>query len=210
MQIRILVADDHQVVRQGLHALLERAGFEVVGEAGDGWQAVRLAKETSPDVVILDVVMPALNGLDAARQILEGSPKTAIVLLTAHPSEPYILDALRMGIRGFVVKTEAVDDLVQAIHDVLQGQVFLGGDTPKAFVEAYLASGGQADDPLTARERQVLQLVAEGNTTKEIARMLEVSFSTAQAHRHRIMKKLGIHDAAGLVRYAIRRGLVKP
>jgi DNA-binding NarL/FixJ family response regulator len=208
--IRLVVADDHEVVRQGLCALLERAGFEVVGQAADGWDAVRLVREVGPDAAVLDVVMPVLNGVDAAREIARERPETKVILLTAHPAEPYILRALESGVRGFVVKTEAVDVLVQAIHDVLQGRVYLSEGVPQALVQAYLAGDAAGGNALTDRERQVLQMVAEGRSLKEIGQALGVNPKTAAAHRRRLMRKLGVRDAAGLVRHAIRLGLVEP
>ncbi len=154
--------------------------------------------------------MPKLNGVDAARQIVQDVPDTKPIILTAHPEEPYVLEALRAGVRGFVVKTQAVEELVQAIHDVLQGEVYLSAGVSRAVVEAFLAGVERLPDRITARERQILQLVAEGKTTKEIAGLLDVSAKTVESHRTRIMKKLDIHDTAGLVRYAIRKGLVQP
>jgi two-component system, NarL family, response regulator NreC len=210
MPPRILLADDHVVVRQGLKALLEREGFEVVGEASDGHEAVQLAKDRSPDVAVLDLSMPLLNGIDAAREVCQASPRTKTILLTIHTEDPYVVQALRAGVRGYVVKNQAAADLVQAIREVLRGAVYLSPGISRTVVDAYLAKTDLPPDPLTAREREVLQLVAEGKTTKEIAQLLGVSAKTAESHRTRIMQKLNIHETAGLVRYAVRQGLIQP
>jgi len=210
MPIQILLADDHQIVRQGLKAMLEHEGFKIVGEAGDGREAVRLAEATHPDVAILDLAMPALNGLDAAREILRASNRVKAILLTMHTDEPYVLEALRAGISGYVLKTQATLDLVQAIREVTRGAIYLSPGVSRAVVDAYRNKSDLPPDPLSPREREVLQLVAEGKTTKEVAALLGVSVKTAESHRTRIMSKLGIHETAGLVRYAIRRGLVQP
>jgi len=209
MGTRVILVDDHAIVRQGLTALLEREGFTIVGEAGDGMQAVQLAKELRPEVAILDCGMPILNGIDAGRAIHEALPTTRLVLLTMHTDDQYVLEGLRAGIRGFVLKTQAAADLVRAIRDVQAGTVFLGPGMSKAVVDAYLSGAPEPTEHLTPRERQVLQLVAEGRTTKEIARLLGVGVKTAESHRMHLMEKLGIHDTAGLVRYAIRKGVVQ-
>jgi len=209
MATRIMLVDDHEIFRQGLTALLEREGFAIVGQAADGMQAVQLAKELRPEVAILDCGMPLLNGIDAGRAIHEALPTTKLVLLTMHTHDQYVLEGLRAGIRGFVLKTQAAADLVRAIRDVQAGTVFLGPGMSKAIVDAYLSGGAAPADHLTPRERQVLQLVAEGRTTKEIARLLGVGVKTAESHRTHLMEKLGIHDTAGLVRYAIRKGVVQ-
>jgi two-component system, NarL family, response regulator NreC len=210
MALRILLADDHCIVREGIRALLERSGFNVVAEAGDGHEAVALAETHKPDVAVLDLVMPKLNGLDAGRQILQRSPSTAVVLLTMQTEEHQVATALRAGIKAYLLKTQAAEDLVDAIHEVVRGHVFLSASVSRVVVDGYL-SGVQAPiDPLAPREREVLQLVAEGRTSKEIATLLNVSVKTAESYRANIMEKLDIHETAGLVRYAIRRGLVVP
>ena len=207
---RILLADDHAIVRQGLKALLEREGFAVVAEADDGQAAVRLARERCPDVAVLDFSMPILNGLDAALEILRACPRAKAILLTMHTDDHYVLSALRAGVKGYVVKTQASSDLVRAIHEVLRGMMYLSPGISEAVVQAYLAKSEMPADPLTSREREVLQLVAEGKSTKEVAGLLGISFKTAESHRTRILKKLDLHETAGLVRYAVRRGLIQP
>lgn len=210
MPVSVLLADDHQIVRQGLRLLLEREGFEVVGEASDGHEAVQLAERLRPDVAVLDFVMPLLNGVDASLQIQKQSPLTKTILLTMYTEDQYVLEAFRSGLRGYVIKSQAAGDLVQAIREVLKNAMYVSPGISKALIEAYLFKTELPIDPLTLRERQVLQLVAEGNTTKEIATVLGLSVKTAETHRSRIMRKLEIRDTAGLVRYAIRRGLVQP
>jgi two-component system response regulator NreC len=210
MPLRVLLADDHQIVRDGLKALLAREEIAVVGEAGDGQEAVRLASALSPDVVVMDLTMPVLNGLDAAREILRVAPRTGVVLLTMHAEDHQIITALRAGVRGYVIKTQAADELVRAIRDVAGGGVHLGSGASTVLVEAYLSNANPPSDPLTPRDHQVLQLVAEGRTTKEIATQLGITAKTAETYRANIMTKLDIHDTAGLVRYAIRRGMIQP
>lgn len=210
MALRILLADDHQIVRQGFRALLEQEGFTVVGEATNGEEAVRLACSLRPDVAVLDLVMPIMSGLDAARDIVRDCDATRVILLTLHTEEHQIVAALRAGVRGYLLKTQAAEDLVQAIHDVFRGEIYLSPRVSRVFVEGYLTRGAAPADPLTPRERQVVQLVAEGRTSKEIASLLDLTVKTAESYRTRIMEKLDIHDTAGLVRYAIRQGLIEP
>ena len=210
MSCRVLLADDHQIVRQGLRGILVAAGHEVIGEASDGREALKLARTLNPDIAVLDLSMPLLNGLDAAREIRRLAPDIKIILLTMYTDKGYVLQALRAGARGYVVKTQAAEDLISAIREILRGETYLSPGLAASVVDAVLESTNDAADPLTARERQILQLVAEGNTTKEIARLLNVSFKTAESHRNHIMKKLDIHEVAGLVRYAIRQGLLHP
>lgn len=207
---RIVLADDHSMFRQGLKALLEREGFDVVGEAADGHEVIKLVRRYSPPLAILDFDMPLLNGIDAAREILKRSPGTQVLLLTMFEDEAYVLEALSAGVRGYVLKAQAASDLVNAIRDVLNGAVYLSPGISEAVVKAYMSKKSEPSEPLSNRERQVLQLVAEGHTTKKIATLLDICVKTAESHRTRIMRKLDIHDTAGLVRYAIRRGLIKP
>jgi DNA-binding NarL/FixJ family response regulator len=211
MPCRVLLADDHQIVRQGLRSLLEKAGYDVVAEAADGSEAVRLTRRESPDVVVLDLSMPRLNGVDAAQEIARADPQMKSILLTMYPDKEYVMRALRAGIKGYVLKTQAADDLVAAIRSVMNGQAYISPSIADTVVNACLADRDQdVRDPLSRRERQVLQLVAEGHTTKEVARLLHISDKTVETHRHNIMKKLDIHEVTGLVRYAIGQGLLRP
>lgn len=209
MSLRILIADDHVMVRQGLKALLERERYSVVGEASDGHEAVHLAKTLRPDLCLLDLAMPVLNGMDSAREIMKELPDCKVIILTMHSEDHYVLAALRSGAVGYVVKTRAAADLLQAIREVQRGHFYLSPGVSGAVVEAYLSKSDMPADPLTPRERQVLQLIAEGKTTKEAAAILEISVKTAESHRFRIMRKLEVHETAGLVRNAIRMGLTQ-
>ena len=209
MSSRILIADDHVMVRQGLKALLERERYTVVGEASDGHEAVQLAKTLRPDLCLLDLAMPVLNGMDSAREVMKELPDCKVIILTMHSEDHYVLAALRSGAVGYVVKTRAAADLLQAIREVQRGHFYLSPGVSGAVVEAYLSKSDMPADPLTPRERQVLQLIAEGKTTKEAAAILEISVKTAESHRFRIMRKLEVHETAGLVRNAIRMGLTQ-
>jgi two-component system response regulator NreC len=210
MPIRILLADDHVMLRQGLRALLEQAGMLVIGEASDGQEALRLAHAQPPDVAVLDIGMPHLNGIETARRLREALPQTKIVLLTMHTDEPYVLEAMQAGAVGYVLKTQAALDIVQAIRDVVQGGIYLSPRVSRAVVQAHLARSDLPPAPMTSREREILQLIAEGETTKEIASRLGLSVKTVESHRINLMRKLDIHETATLVRYAIRRGLTSP
>lgn len=210
MPVEILLADDHEIVREGFRALLEHHGFRVIGEASDGQEAVRLVQKLKPQVAVLDLSMPLLSGIEASRQIASVSPSTKTILLTMYKEDQYILEALRAGISGYILKTKGTKELVDAIRQVLRGMTYLSPEVSRSVIEAYRA-GVQPDAvPISPRERQVLQLVAEGKSTKEIASVLGISVKTASAHRTRLMSKLDIHETAGLVRFAIRLGLVRP
>jgi DNA-binding NarL/FixJ family response regulator len=209
MRCRVLLADDHQIVRQGVRALLEDAGHVVVGEAADGREACQLARRLQPDIAVLDLSMPILNGVDAAREIRRVSPRTRAIVLTMYTERPFVLQAMQAGARGYVVKSQAAEDLIQAIREVLSGAAYLSPAVSALLVDAYRDRAHDGDEQLTARERAVLQLIGEGKTTKAIAGVLGISFKTAESHRSRVMKKLDIHQVAGLVRYAIRRGLLR-
>lgn len=209
MSIRLLLVDDHDLVRQGLKVLLERQGFQVVGEASDGQAALRLVAKDKLDVAIMDISMPVLNGIDAAREVTKLSPKTKVILLTQHDEDHYVTEALRSGAKGYVLKSQAGDDLVHAIREVCRGSIYLSPSISRTVVEAYLSKTYAPADPLSGRERQVLQLVGEGKSTKDVAQQLGISVKTAESHRARLMKKLDIHETASLVRYAIRRGLIQ-
>lgn len=195
--------------RQGLKSLLEREGYQVVAEAANGHEAAQLARQLNPALAILDIGMPLLNGVDAAREIHKRAPGTQVILLTMYEEDAYVLEALCAGIRGYVLKAQAAEDCLAAVREVLRGSVYLSPGISKAVVNAYMTRSGAPSDNLTDRERQVLQLVAEGNTTKGIAAILNISVKTAESHRTRIMQKLGIHETASLVRYAIRRGIIR-
>jgi DNA-binding NarL/FixJ family response regulator len=210
MALRLLLADDHVIFRQGVKVLLERERFEIVGEASDGREAVKLCEQHRPDIAILDYAIPMLNGVDAARAILKACPKTKAILLTMLTEDHYITEAMSAGFKACVLKSHAVDELVRAIREVARGGFYLSPSVSLAVVEAFVNKTGPSKNPLTAREREVLQLVAEGKSTKEVAAILGVSFKTAESHRSRIMQKLDIHDTATLVRYAIRRGIIQP
>ena len=210
MPIRLLLAEDHVIVRQGLRALLERAGMVVIGEASDGPEALRLARTHQPEVAILDIAMPHLNGLETARRLREALPQTKIIVLTMHTEEPYVLEALQAGVVGYVLKTQAAVDIVQAIHAALQGAIYLSPRVTNVVVQTYMTRATLPPDPLTSREREIVQRIAEGQTTKEIAAHLGLSVKTVESHRINLMRKLDIHETATLVRYAIRRGLTPP
>jgi two-component system response regulator NreC len=207
--IRVLLADDHAVVRQGLKVLLERDGFSVVAEASNGHEAIKLCDENHPEVAILDLGMPMLNGIDAAREITKPGSRTRVILLTMHAEDHLVLESLRAGVTGYLLKTRASDELVQAIRSVARGEMYLTRSVSETVVKAYLSKEDLPGQLLSDRERQVLQLVAESKTTKEIATLLGISVKTAESHRSNIMEKLDIHDVAGLVRYAIRAGIIQ-
>lgn len=210
MKTRIVLADDHVLVRQGIKSLLEREGFQIAGEAADGQELVRIAGELQPDVAVLDIGMPVMNGLIAAHELKRVCPKTRTVLLTRHDEDQYVTEALRAGIRGYVLKNQAATDLVHAIQQVCRGQVYLSPGISRVVVDAYLSKSSMPADPLSAREHEVLQLIAEGKSTKDVAALLGISVKTAESHRSRLMQKLDIHETASLVRYAVRRGLIQP
>jgi len=208
MPTRIILADDHTIVRQGIKSLLEREGMQVIAEAADGREAIRHAETLAPDVVVMDIGMPTLNGMEAARELARCCPKVKPILLTQHDEPQYVSAALRAGVKGYVLKSQITGDLIQAIQQVLRGQVYLSPGISGS-VMAALHSKTESADPLTSRERQVLQLIAEGKSTKDVAALLGVSVKTAESHRSRLMQKLDIHETASLVRYAVKHGLVQ-
>jgi len=210
MAIRILLADDHVMFRQGVRVLLEQAGMVVIGEASDGSEALRLAHTHQPEVAVLDITMPHLNGLETTRRLRETVPQLKSIVLTMHTEELFVLEALQAGAVGYVLKTQAAVDIVQAIHAALQGAIYLCPRVTTTVVRACLTGAPLPPDPLTSREREVVQRIAEGQTTKEIAAHLGLSVKTVESHRINLMRKLDIHDTATLVRYAIRRGLTPP
>ena len=207
--LRILLADDHAVVREGIRSLLERKGLSVVAEAASGLEAVKLAQSSGADIAVLDVAMPGLNGLDAARAIMKQAPRLRVVLLTMHTENAYVVEALKAGVKAYVLKTQATSDLLQAIEATVAGETYLSPGISETLVEAMSRGEALGADPLTARERQVLQLIAEGHSTKEVANVLGISTKTADSHRTHLMRKLEVHETTGLVRYAVRMGLIQ-
>lgn len=206
---RVVIADDHAMFRQGLAGLLEQEGFNVVGQAGDGHEAARLVRQLNPALAILDFVMPLLNGIEAAREINKRSPDVQVLLLTMYDDEACVLESLKAGVRAYVLKSQTAAELGNAIREILRGSVYLSPGISESVVNAYMNKSKQTTEVLTDRERQVLQLIAEGHTTKSIASLLFLSVKTAESHRTRIMQRLDIHNIASLVRYAIRRGMIK-
>jgi DNA-binding NarL/FixJ family response regulator len=206
--MKVVIADDHPLFCEGLAALLTREGVEVAGVANDGHQALRLCQELAPAAAVLDIGMPVLNGLAAAREI-QRVGTTRVVLLTLHRDEEYLLDALRAGIKGYALKSQSGSQVVAALLAVAGGGTYVSPELSSALVESYLARAGTQPPPLSLRESQVLQLIAEGSTTKEVAQALGLSVKTVDCHRTSLMRKLDIHDIAGLVRYAVRRGVVE-
>jgi DNA-binding NarL/FixJ family response regulator len=206
--LRVLVADDHRIFLEALVSLLSASGLQVVGAAENGRRAVVLARQRRPDVAVLDVAMPVMGGLDAARQILRAAPRTAVLFLTGHAEDRIVLEGLRLGAHGFVVKAQGVADLIQAIRDVSEGAIYVSSFYSRALLQAFARGDPAGGTRLTDRELQTLRLIAEGKTAKGAAAAMMISTRTAECHRASLMGKLGIHDTAGLVRYAIRQGLI--
>lgn len=206
--VEILLLDSHAIVRQALRALLENEGFTVV-EASEHEEGVSLAAESHPAAAILELSMPLLKGLDTCKEILDVSPHTKVIMLSRENTPVPVLSALRCGASGYLVENEKRGVLSKAVHEVLQGNVWLSPEIAKTVVQMYLA-GESRPDILSGRERQVVQLIAEGMATKTVAALLGISVKTAESHRNRIMQKLDIHETAGIVRYAIRHGLIQP
>jgi len=213
--IRVLLADDHDLVRAGIRSLLEKlAGIVIVAEAGDGREALRLSETHCPDVVLMDIMMPELNGLDATARLKAVVPNARTVILSMNASEEYVLQAMRAGAAGYLLKNTSPSELEQAIRTVARGETFLSPAVSKHVVAAYLERTGCSTltslERLSPRQREVLQLIAEGHTTKEIAQNLSIGVKTVEMHRTQLMEALDIHDIAGLVRYAIRMGMITP
>jgi len=207
---RVLIADDHALVREGIGILITRGGFTVVAEASNGQEALAHASSYQPDMAVLDMSMPIMNGLETAQELRKLSPRTRSIVLSRHDGVDYVLAAMRAGIKGYVLKSQSVVELLQALNDVSSGGFYLSPGVSGVVVDAVRSKAAMPDDdPLTARERQVLKLVAEGYSTKECASILGVSVKTADSHRTRLMRKLGIHGTAGLVRYAVRHHLAE-
>jgi two-component system, NarL family, response regulator NreC len=213
-QIRILLADDHTVMRAGLRLLLERQpDLVVVGEAEDGRQAVALADSQEPDVAVMDIGMPNLNGIEAARQIAAKHPQTSVVILSMHSDESYVMRALKAGARAYLMKDSAEADLIRAIRSVREGKSFFSPSVSKMLLEDYvrqLQQRGEEDsyELLTTREREILQLLAEGKSNKDVANLLNVSIYTVETHRAHILQKLGLHTVPDLILYAVRKGII--
>jgi DNA-binding NarL/FixJ family response regulator len=209
----IVLADDHHVVRQGLRSLLEaESDFSVVGEAGDGLEATQLVERLQPDVLVLDLMMPSLNGLEVTRQVSQRSPQTHVVILSMHPNEAYVLEALRAGAAAYVLKESTSAELVRAVREAVAGGRYLSPPLSERAIEVYMQKAESAAlDPyetLTAREREVLHLVAEGHTNAEIADRLFISRRTVETHRANLMRKLGLRTQTDLISYALRRGIL--
>ena len=212
--LRVLLVDDHALVRAGMKSLLrDIEGVEVVGEAADGAEALALAERERPDAVLLDIAMKGMNGLDTAQRLRELHPGIKVLILSMHSSEEYVLQALRAGAVAYLIKDSATAELELALRSVMRGETYLSPAISRQVVEGYvqrMGAGAAADDPLTPRQREVLKRIAEGGSTKEIAYELGLSVKTVETHRAQVMERLGIRDVAGLVRYAMRTGLVPP
>ncbi len=214
MGIKILLADDHAILRRGLRALLEREpDMEVLGEAADGRETVKAVETLRPDVVVLDITMPNLNGIEAARQIVAKADGTAIIILSMHSDEGYVLRALRAGARGYLLKDAVEGELIQAIRAVAGGKAYFSPEVSKLLVEDYVSGmreRGLEDryDLLTPREREILQVLAEGKSSKDIAKLLDLSTYTVDTHKANIMQKLSLHSMAELILFAVRRGII--
>ncbi len=214
MRTRILLADDHSIVRKGLRSLLEcQPGMEIVGEARDGREAVRIAEEINPDVAIMDIAMPLLNGIDATAQIVKRNPAIAVIILSMHADEDYVLSALHAGARGYLLKQSADAQTLPAVQAVTRGTRFFSPEISETMLEDYMRFLQQRNlrdsyDLLTEREKEVLHLIAEGKSNKEVAAILEVSVYTVETHRMHLMQKLNLHNTAEIVLYAVRKKIV--
>lgn len=213
-EIRVLLADDHGIVRRGLRFLLENTpSFRVVGEAGDGREAVKLAEELAPDVVVMDIAMPNLNGLDATAQIVKKCPATGVIILSMHSDETYLVRALSAGAKGYLLKDSAEADLIRAVEAVSHGRPFFSPAIAETLLEDYMRRLRQQNlkdsyDLLTDREKEVLQLLAEGKANKEVATLLNLSLYTVETHRANLMQKLNLHNTADIVLYAVRKKII--
>jgi DNA-binding NarL/FixJ family response regulator len=210
-QIRVLIADDHTLVRAGIKSLLEKLpGILVVAEASNGREVLRLAAEHQPQIVLMDIAMPELNGLEATRQLTELHPSVRVVVLSIYSDEEHVYQALRAGASGFLLKGASIEELELAIRSAARNEIFLSPKVSQPVIDEYVrrTNASHPRDNLSARQRQVLQLIAEGKTTKQVALELGISVKTVESHRAQLMDRLNIHDVAGLVRYAIKTGLV--
>jgi len=206
---RVLIADDHALVREGIGILISRGGFSVVAEVSNGQEALTHASNLQPDMAVLDMSMPIINGLETAQELRRVSPRTKSIVLSRHDGVDYVRAAMRAGIKGYVLKSQSVVELLQALNDVSTGGFYLSPGVSGIVVDAVRTKSTSVDDPLTGRERQVLKLIAEEYSTKECAAILGVSVKTADSHRTRLMRKLAIHGTAGLVRYAVRHHIAE-
>ncbi len=214
MSVRIVLADDHQVLREGICSLLEKQGnIEVVAQAENGRKAVRLVRDLQPDIIIMDIAMPDLNGIEAARQIKAESPEVKIIALSMHSDRRFVAEMLKAGANGYLLKNSAFQQLTNSIRTVMEGRNYLSPEIGEIVLDDYIkkitANETSRVSPLTSREREVLQLIAEGNSTKEIASNLSVSIKTADTHRQQVMKKLNCRSVAELTKYAIREGITQ-
>lgn len=211
-KLRVLLADDHALVRSGIRALLEaQPDIEVIAEADDGREALRLTRELCPDIAIIDIAMPGLNGIDTLRQIFDICPTVKVLACSMYSDLPYIVQSLRLGACGYLMKNSAKDDLIRAVHAAKAGKCFLSLDAATQLVEGFVrkVDNEETKDALTSREREILQLIAEGKTNKDIANTLNLSLKTVETHRTNLMRKLKVKEVTGLVQYAIRKGLIK-
>ncbi len=213
-QLRVVIAEDHALVRAGMRALLQQIdGIEVVSDVGDGWEAIKSVQADAPDLVLMDIAMPGLNGLDATSRIVKESPTTRVILLSMYANEEYFQQALQSGASGYLLKGAELAELELAIRTVGRGETYLTPAVAKYAIQAYRAKPDGASGPLarlSLRQREVLQLLAEGHTTKDIAHRLNLSVKTVETHRAQVMERLEIHDVPGLVRFAMRVGLIQP
>jgi DNA-binding NarL/FixJ family response regulator len=214
MKTRVLLADDHNLVRAGIRSLLEKmTEIEVVAETGNGREAIELTKNLLPDVILMDIAIPGLNGLEALARLTKELPAVKVIILSMYANEEYVLQALRAGARGYLVKDVAVSELELAVRAVTRDEIHLSSRISRRVIASYLERLGNESsslEELTPRQREIIQLIAEGNSTKDIAFLLKISVKTVEAHRQQVMARLGIHDVVGLVRYAMRTGLVPP
>jgi len=215
LKIKVLVADDHAIVREGVRMILAKEkDIDVVGEAEDGGQALKFVESAKPDVVVMDISMPGMGGIEATQKVKERHPKVAVLALTMHEDESYVFQLLRAGASGYVLKRAAAQDLVQAVRAAAKGEAFLYPSVARKVVEDYLkrveaGEGRERYDGLTEREKEILTLIAQGSPNQQIAEKLFISIKTVQTHRAHILEKLGLHDRTELVRYAIRKGLIE-
>jgi two-component system response regulator NreC len=207
-QLRVLIADDDRILRDSLSSVLSAHGCKIVASVQDGRRAIELARRQRPDIAVLDASMPVMGGLDAAREIIVGAHRTAVLLVTENDDEWIVHEALRIGIRGLLLKAQGLTDLVQAIRDVSQGAIYISAVFSRSVLGAFAHTRGHRPNLLSNRELQMLRQISDGKTMKEAAKVMGISVRTAECHRAHIMRKLRIHDTAGLVRYAIRQGLV--